>query len=169
MAEPADQQVDDGVRNPVTDGDRVRFKPLSLPFRLVFALGLGLPFLLWLLPEAALVVIGERLGGGPDAVFGLAYALQALSIIVVILTVVAMNGRRFGLAFLVATLKSVAFAVFVGAPFCVGLVFLALHFLPCAPIWLQILAGVGPTIALVVAMSFWFSRDLQSRLASRTA
>ncbi len=160
MAEPVDQQVDDGVHTPVTDGDRVRFKVPSLPLRLVFALGLGLPFLLRLLPEAALEGIGDRLGGGRDIVFGLAYALQTLSIIVIILTVAAMNGRRFGLAFLVATLKSVFFAVFVGAPFCVGLVFLTLQFLPWAPMWLQVLVCVGPRIARLVAMSFWFSRVL---------
>jgi hypothetical protein len=80
---------------------------------------------------------------------------------VIILTVAAMNGRRFGLAFLIATLKSVFFAVFVGAPFCVGLVFLTLQFLPWALLWLQVLVCVGPTIALVVTMSFWFSHGLQ--------
>lgn len=60
MAEPPDQQADDDVLAcPATNSDPARFKAPLLLLRLMFALGLGAPLLLTLLPEAELEGIAD--------------------------------------------------------------------------------------------------------------
>jgi hypothetical protein len=61
---------------------------------------------------------------------GPAYAVQTLWIFAIIVPVAAMNGPRFERVSLVATVKSEAFAAFVGARFCVGMVFSTVQLLP---------------------------------------
>jgi len=118
-----------------------------------------LPVLL-LLPEATLDTAANQLGGDRGALLWWAYAVQLISFLALFASVIVSNGVRIGWAFVIAALKSVFSAVLVGVPFCFEMDFLTALFLPGDLVWLQVVACVGPTTALVLGISFWFAPDL---------
>ena len=136
--------------------------------------------LLLLLPEAILDTAANQLGGDRGALLWWAYAVQLFSFIALctrnlalvaiarFASVIVSNGMRIGWAFVIAALKSVFFAVLVGVPLCVDIVFLTAPFLPGGLVWLQAVACVAPTTALVLGISFWFARGLP-RAVSKAA
>ena len=145
------------------------FKFPPLPVRFGLSLVLILPvLLLLLLPEAILDTAANQLGGDRGALLWWGYAVQLFSFIARFASVIVSNGMRIGWAFVIAALKSVFFAVLVGVPFCVDIVFLTAPFLPGGLVWLQAVACVAPTTALVLGISFWFARGLP-RAVSKAA
>jgi Na+-translocating ferredoxin:NAD+ oxidoreductase RnfE subunit len=118
-----------------------------------------LPVLL-LLPEAILDIAANQLGGDRGGLLWWAYAVQLFSFIAFFASVIVNNGMRIGWALVTAALKSVFFTILVGVPFCFEMDFLTALFLPGDLVWLQVVACVGPTTALVLGISFWFAPDL---------
>lgn len=129
------------------------------------AAAIVLPALHGFVPTQQLEQMAATIGTDAATLLHWAANLQVIGFTCGLAVILWQSRQTYGWTFASALAKSVLFAVLVGVPFTVGMIFLSLLFLPTAPGWMHVLLGTVPVAVLVVGMSVWFSKGVKTKNA----